>query len=95
MAGPEPEYIELVKRYSSNIVDARIDTTEDAVVKSTYYCKRECTRQRKLKDILNYIIDQKKKVDTDKIEILAPEITEYSIEATYYISYDQKKQRPP
>lgn len=92
VAGPEPEYIELVKRYSSNIVDARIDTTEDAVVKIYVLLQNGNAPDReKLKDILNYIIDQKKKVDTDKIEILAPEITEYSIEATYYISYDQKE----
>ena len=30
-------------------------------------------------------------MDTDKIEILAPKITEYAIKATYYISYDQKE----
>lgn len=92
VAGPEPEYIELVKRYSGNIVDARIDTTEDATVKIYVLLQNgNVPDKEKLKDILNYIIDQKKKVDTDRIEILAPEIVEYSIEATYYISYDQKE----
>lgn len=92
VAGPEPEYIELVKKYSSNIVDARIDTAEDSTVKIYVLLQNgNVPDEEKRKDILNFIIDQKKKVDTDKIEILAPKITEYAIKATYYISYDQKE----
>lgn len=58
VAGPEPEYIELVKRYSGNIVDARIDTTEDATVKIYVLLQNgNVPDKEKLKDILNYIID--------------------------------------
>ena len=58
VAGPEPEYIELVKKYSSNIVDARIDTAEDSTVKIYVLLQNgNVPDEEKRKDILNFITE--------------------------------------
>ncbi len=90
-AGPEDCYVELAKRYSKNIVDARVIGNKQALVQiylllqngavpDAAYCQSVC----------QYIEDLKITPDTDNVEVLAPEVVFYEIDATYYIADSQK-----
>lgn len=90
-AGPEGCYEEITKNYSSNIVDAKISTNAEALVliyvllqnggiPTAEYCE----------SVLNYIKDLKVTPDTDKVQVLAPGVVNYTIEATYYIPESKK-----
>lgn len=92
VAGPENAYIELVKMYSSNIIDVKVITTKEALVKiyvllqngaipQTDYCNK----------IYEFIKSLKQTPDTDKVEVIAPTVKKYSIKATYYIPIDKKE----
>lgn len=87
--GTEDEYIYLAKSYSSDIIDVKVNTTADSVVHIVImrsngvipdadYCAA----------VKEYILAQEKTpiTDTDLVEVEAPEVVRYSIEATYYIA---------
>ena len=91
-AGPEDEYIELVKKYSNNIIDVHTITRKESVVQIYVLLKNGSVPDgTKLQAIKAFLEEQKLTPDTDKIEVLAPEIVNYTIEATYYISYYKKE----
>lgn len=92
VAGPEDEYIEIVKGYSGNIIDVRLVTNKEALVQ-IYVLLQNGTipDAEKLKAIQAYIKELKRTPDTDMVEVKAPELVDYSIEATYYISYTRKE----
>lgn len=90
-AGPEGEYEERIKEYSSSIVDAKCITNQEAVV--NIYVMMEDSRipsEDYCKAIFDYIKGLKCFPDTDKVIVSAPETVEYAIEATYYIPEDKK-----
>lgn len=92
VAGPGDEYIELVKEYSGNIIDVRAITSDEAVVQVYILLQNgNVPDKSKLEAIAAYIKEAKRTPDTDKVEVLAPEIVEYTLEATYYISYLRKE----
>lgn len=92
VAGPEDEYTEIVKSYSGNIIDVRPITNKEALVQ-IYVLLQNGTipDAEKLKAIQAYIKELKRTPDTDMVEVKAPELVDYSIEATYYISYTRKE----
>lgn len=91
-AGPEDEYIELVKKYSNNIIDVHTITSKESVVQIYVLLQNGSIPDgTKLQAIKAFLEEQKLTPDTDKIEVLAPEIVNYTIEATYYISYYKKE----
>lgn len=91
-AGPEDEYIELVKKYSNNIIDVHTITRKESVVQIYVLLQNGSVPDgTKLQAIKAFLEEQKLTPDTDKIEVLAPEIVNYTIEATYYISYYKKE----
>lgn len=90
-AGPEECYAALAKKYSANIADVRVISNKQAVVQiylllqngnipDAEYCQKVC----------QYIYSSGVIPDTDKVEVLAPEIVPYEIVATYYISEIRK-----
>lgn len=90
-AGPEDKYIILVKQYSNSIVDSKITTTDSAVVKVYIMLEDgEIPTEEYCENVLNYIKDSKVTPDTDKVEVLPPNVVHYTIDATYYISEDKK-----
>lgn len=91
-AGTEDEYIELVKKYSNNIIDVHTITRKESVVQIYVLLQNGSVPDgTKLQAIKAFLEEQKLTPDTDKIEVLAPEIVNYTIEATYYISYYKKE----
>lgn len=92
VAGPENAYIELVKTYSSNIVDVKVMTTNDALVKIYVLLQNGAIPQEDYcKKIYEFIKALKQTPDTDKVEINPPTVVNYSIKATYFISIDKKE----
>lgn len=90
-AGPAECYEQIAKRYSSNIVDAKAITNNEALVQifvllqngiipTEEYCGK----------VLDFIKALKITPDTDKVEVSAPDVVTYEIEADYYIAYEQK-----
>lgn len=90
-AGPEDGYIQFVKQYSDRIVSVRKIEAEDAVVRMCIMCKNgEVPDKGYCEQVLQYIKSLKCTPDTDKVEIVAPEVVEFELRATYYISEDKK-----
>lgn len=90
-AGPEEGYIQFVKQYSERIVSARKIEAEDAVVRMCIMCKDgEVPDEGYCGQVLQYVKSLKCTPDTDKIEIVAPEVVEYELHATFYISENKK-----
>lgn len=90
-AGPAECYVQIVKSYSKNIIDAKVITNNEALVQiyillqngvipTMEYCEH----------VLTYIRDLKATPDTDMIEIFAPNTASYEVEAMYYIADEQK-----
>ena len=56
------------------------------------YCKMgKCQMKNIAKKCKTFIYDLKESPDTDKIEVKAPEINEYEINAIYYIPEEKKE----
>lgn len=90
-AGPEECYQEIVKQYSNKIVDVKPITNKEALVQIyVLLLEGELPDEKYREDVARFLEDLKVTPDTDKIEILAPEVVNYKLEATYYISSDQK-----
>ena len=90
-AGPEDGYVELVKQYSSNIVDVKVIGTKQAVVRIYLLLQNgNIPDEEYCQNVYQYIQEKKVTPDTDKVEVLAPEVVSYEIEATYYLSSSRK-----
>lgn len=90
-AGPKECYEEITKAYSSNIVDVRVITNKEAVVKIYVLLQGGNVPDEEYRNALaNYIGELKITPDTDKVEILAPKTVPYSLDVTYYVSMGQK-----
>lgn len=90
-AGSSECYEQIAKRYSSNIIDAKAITNNEALVQifillqegmipSIEYCSK----------VLAFIKDLKITPDTDKVEVIPPDVVTYEVEVGYYIAYEQK-----
>lgn len=91
VAGPEDAYVYWVKSYSTDIVSVKVITDESACVTiyvmlsggnlpSDEYCQ----------GVKDYLKNLKRFPDTDKISILPPEVIDYELNATYYVSMANK-----
>lgn len=90
-AGPEEGYAALAKKYSANVVDARVISNKQALVQIYLLLQNGSIPDQEYRQkVYQYICDSKAIPDTDKVEILAPEVVPYEIEATYYISESRK-----
>lgn len=90
-AGPEEEYVQLIKDYSDRIVSVRKIAADDAIVKMCIMCEDgEIPDKEYCEQVLEYIESLKRTPDTDKVEIVAPEVVEYELNITYYISESKK-----
>lgn len=86
-AGPEDCYVELVKQYSSNIVDAKVISNKQAVVRIYLLLQNgNVPDEEYCQKVYQYIQEMRLTPDTDKVEVLSPEVIQYEICATYYIS---------
>lgn len=91
VAGPEEAYIQIIKGYSERIVSVRRIASNDAIVKMCIMCADgEVPDENYCEQVRQYVISKKSTPDTDKLEIVAPEIVEYELDATYYISESRK-----
>ena len=90
-AGPEECYAALAKKYSSNIVDTRVIGNKQALVQIYLLLQNgNVPDQEYCQKVNQFIRDSKAIPDTDKVEVLAPEVESYEIVATYYISETRK-----
>lgn len=90
-AGPEDCYVELAKKYSGNIIDARVVSSDQALVRIYLLLQNGVAPDEAYcQNVQRYIEELKITPDTDKVEILAPEVVPYEIDATYYISDTRK-----
>lgn len=90
-AGPEDAYIQMIVGYSDRIVSVRKIDADDAVVRMCIMCADgEVPDEAYCAQVIEYVKSLKNTPDTDKIEIVAPEIVEYELDATYYISENRK-----
>lgn len=90
-AGPAEGYEQITKTYSSNIVDAKVITNQEALVQIYILLQNGIVpTEEYCEDVMNFIKNLKTTPDTDKIEVFAPDIVDYEVEATYYISDNQK-----
>lgn len=90
-AGPEECYAALTKKYSSNIVDTRVIGNKQALVQIYLLLQNgNVPDQEYCQKVNQFIRDSKAIPDTDKVEVLAPEVEPYEIVATYYISETRK-----
>ncbi len=90
-AGPEEGYIQLVRQCSDRIVSVRKIEAEEAVVRMCIMCEGgKIPDEDYCEQILQRIKALKCTPDTDKVEIVAPEVIEYELDITYYISEDKK-----
>lgn len=91
-AGPEGAYKELTGTYSSNIVDVKIITTNEALVQIYILLQNgKIPDQDYCRSVYEYMEEIEKTPDTDKIEVLPPTVVNYAINATYYIPEDKKE----
>lgn len=87
VAGPKDAYIYQVKRYSAEIADVSVVTDDNATV-----CIYVMLQDGKVPDeayckgVLSYLKDLKAFPDTDRLSVRPPEVINYKINATYYIS---------
>lgn len=92
VAGPENAYIEIVKMYSSNIIDVKVITTKEALVKIFVLLQNGAIPQEEYcNKVYEFIKALKHTPDTDKVEVNPPGVVNYSVKATYYISTDKKE----
>ena len=90
-AGPEDGYIALAKSYSPKIIDAKVITSEDAEVHVYILLENgEIPDETYCQNVQAYMREQKISPGTDRIIVKAPEIVEYTIDATYYISEENR-----
>ncbi len=90
-AGSAECYEQIAKRYSSNIVDAKAITNNEALVQIFILLQNGAIPAVEYCDkVLGYIKDLKVTPDTDKVEVIAPDVVTYEVEADYYIAYEQK-----
>ena len=90
-AGPEESYIQMIKGYSDRIVSVRKIDAGDAVMRMCIMCADgEVPDEAYCEQVQQYVKSLKRTPDTDKVEIVAPEVVEYELDATYYISESRK-----
>lgn len=90
-AGPEDAYIQMIAGYSDHIVSIRKIDSDDAVVRMCIMCEDgEVPDETYCEQVLEYVKSLKNTPDTDKVEIVPPEVVEYELDATYYISESRK-----
>lgn len=90
-AGPEDAYIQIIKGYSDRIVSVRKVDSDDAVVRMCIMCSDGWVPDEAYcMQVLEYVKSLKNTPDTDKVEIVAPEVVQYELDATFYISESRK-----
>lgn len=92
VAGPQDAYVFYTKLFSKDIIAVNVVTDKETATVEIYimlsggnvpdavYCKK----------VLDYLTSLKRFPDTDKVEVYAPEVIEYELVATYYISSTNK-----
>lgn len=90
-AGPEDCYTELIKQFSSNIVDAHVITNQEALVQIYILLQNgKIPEEDYCREALNFLKGLNATPDTDKVEVLAPEVVSYEIDVMYYIASSKK-----
>ncbi|MBO5032153.1 MAG: baseplate J/gp47 family protein [Lachnospiraceae bacterium] len=90
-AGPAECYEQIAKTYSSNIVDTKVITSQEALVQIYILLQNGIVPTMEYcRNVMDFIKKLKTTPDTDKIDVLAPGTVNYEVEATYYISDQQK-----
>lgn len=78
--------------YSSNIIDVKVITTKEALVKIFVLLQNGVIPQEEYcNKVYEFIKALKHTPDTDKVEVYPPGVVNYSLKATYYISIDKKE----
>lgn len=92
-AGPEAAYKIFAMGYSANITDVKVATDHDAGEVTIYLLLQDgnIPDDAYCGSVLAHLNGLGLTPDTDKVSVLAPSIINYSIDATYYIPYDNKE----
>ncbi len=86
-AGSEDSYEYWVRQSNSDIGDIRIVTESDATVKVMFLLKDGTVPQSQvLNTTKEYITGKKRRPLTDKVEVVAPGLTDYTIDLKYFIN---------
>jgi phage-related baseplate assembly protein len=90
-AGPEQAYIFHAKSANKLVSDVSVRSPSDGVVEITVLLQNgEIPDTTTLEEISNYLSDKNRRPLTDRVIVVAPEVVEYDIIATYYISADKE-----
>lgn len=85
VAGPDDAYKYLTKSYNSSIIDVFIDNPSDGVVDIRVLLENgELPTQAFLDGLVAYF-DKSKRPLTDRVQASAPNLVDYTIDATYYL----------
>ncbi len=92
-AGPRDAYIYWVKQYNSAAIeDVRVNTTEDATVDIRLVLSDgELPSEAFLADLAEYLATSAVRPMTDRVSVSAPDIVEYDLDFTYFISRENKE----
>lgn len=88
VAGPKDAYEYYVKAFSDDIVSANIVTEKETATVKVYIMLSEgrVPDEEYCQRVSDYLLGLKRFPDTDKIEILPPEVVEYKLSASFYVS---------
>lgn len=91
VAGPEDAYISWVKKYDPDIIDVKVVTDENSCVNIYIMLKDGVLPIQAYCDgVEKYLKELRKFPDTDKLSVLPPDVIEYAVYGTYYISSGNK-----
>lgn len=92
-AGSEEAYIYWIKQYNSSAIeDVRVTNTEDATVDIRIIMKGGLLPSAAfLDDLSAYLASSSIRPLTDKVTVAAPDVVEYDLDFTYYISRSNKE----
>lgn len=90
-AGPEQAYIFHAKSANKLVSDVSVHSPSEGIVEITILLENGgIPDATTLEEISNYLSDKNRRPLTDKVEVVAPKVVEYDINATYYISADKE-----
>jgi len=93
VAGPEGAYEYFAKQYSSLVDDVKINSPSDGVVDIRVLLKSgELPDESFIDRISEYLSAKERRPLTDHVQVSAPDVVNYNIELTYYISSENISQ---
>lgn len=90
-AGTRDAYEYFVRKFNPEITDVKVTSPEACVVRIRYLLKSgEVPGPESIKELKLYLSEPEIKPLTDKVEVMAPELTDYNLNVMYYINMSDK-----